>query len=85
MKHASASTVAVLEPWLDKLRTVDGLHERRPGVFYFKGRAFVHFHEGNGAIAADIRRDEEFERFDITRVKERDQFVRLVLRFVKTK
>jgi hypothetical protein len=45
MKHASESTLEGLTPLLERLRSFDALIERRPGVFYRKNKAFLHFHE----------------------------------------
>jgi len=39
-----------------------GLLERRPGVFYRKSRAFLHFHEDESGLYADVRLADAFER-----------------------
>ena len=63
MKHAGAATLARLGPLLTRLRSIEGLVERRPGIFYLRGRAFLHFHEEPAGVFADIRLDgEEFRR-----------------------
>jgi len=44
-----------LEPLLAQLRTIEGLVERRPGVFYHRSRAFLHFDEDPAGVFADVR------------------------------
>jgi hypothetical protein len=68
MKHAGATTLDQLEPLLARLRALHGLKEKSRGVFYWKSRAFLHFHEDDKGIFADMR-DEggfNFDRFDVT-------------------
>jgi hypothetical protein len=68
MKHASAATLDVLEPLLVELRAVPGLVEKSRGVFYRKGRAFLHFHEDPKGLFGDIRDADgrDFDRIDVT-------------------
>lgn len=68
MKHASAAALDTLEPLLAHLRTLAGLTERSRGVFYRRGRAFLHFHEDPKGLFADLRDPGglDFERFDVT-------------------
>jgi hypothetical protein len=42
------------------------LRERRPGVFYLKSRAFLHFHDDPSGIFADVRLADEFVRLPVT-------------------
>ncbi|MBX3483502.1 hypothetical protein [Phenylobacterium sp.] len=67
MKHASAATLDLLEPLLGDIRAL-GLRETSRGVFYRKGRAFLHFHEDPKGLFADVRDTDgrDFERFDVT-------------------
>jgi len=49
------STLEVLAPILDVLRTHPALQEVRLATFDLNGRGFVHFHEeGPGAVFADV-------------------------------
>jgi hypothetical protein len=70
MRHAGPDALARLAPLLAELRTINGLRERSPGVFYRGSRAFLHFHEGPAGDFADVRLDADFERF---RVNEPDE------------
>ena len=68
MKHAGAASLDRLELVLAELRSLPGLRERSRGVFYRKGRAFLHFHEDPEGLFADIRQavGDDFERIDVT-------------------
>src|ERR1700728_3260770 len=44
MRHATPQDLERIAPLLHDLRTLDGLTERTPGVFYRRSRAFLHFH-----------------------------------------
>ncbi len=68
MKHAGAEALARLAPLLACLRGTPGLTEKRPGLFYIRSRAALHFHEDPAGLFADLRRpgDPNFERLDVT-------------------
>ena len=68
MKHASPASLARLEGLLAGLRAIEGLNEKKPGIFYRKSRAFLHFHEDPAGLFADMRDQAgfDFDRFDIT-------------------
>ena len=80
MKHAGPAAIRTLKPMLGDLRTLDGLIEKKPGVFYRRGRAFLHFHEDPVGLFADVRLagDGDFERFRVSTTNERKRFVALV-------
>jgi hypothetical protein len=62
MRHATSERLQEIEPLLERLRSVPGLVEKKPGVFYRKSKAFLHFHEDPSGLHADVRLEEEFER-----------------------
>ena len=66
MKHAGQATLDELEPLLRDLRKLDGLKEKKRGVFYRKSRAFLHFHEDPAGLFADVRLAADFERHPVT-------------------
>ncbi len=68
MRHAGPTALDTLEPLLEKLRDLDGIAERKRGVFYRKSRAFLHFHEDDAGLFCDIRlsANADFERFQVT-------------------
>lgn len=55
MGRCKYELLAPLEPALDAIRKIEGLVEKKPGIFYFKSKGFMHFHESDGKIWADIR------------------------------
>lgn len=66
MKHAGAAALDQLEPLLAAIRLLPGLTEKGRGVFYRRGRAFLHFHEDAAGLFADVRlTGAEFERFRV--------------------
>ncbi|WP_431151325.1 hypothetical protein [Acidovorax facilis] len=66
MKHAGVEALKRIEPLLAQVRAFSALVERRPGVFYLRSRAFLHFHEDSTGIFADVRIHDSFERFDVS-------------------
>ncbi|MBU1377804.1 MAG: hypothetical protein KKE02_03950 [Alphaproteobacteria bacterium] len=68
MKHASPAVLDAIAPLLAEVRGVPGLVERSRGVFYRKGRAFLHFHEDPKGIFADVRDSDgrDFERIEVS-------------------
>jgi hypothetical protein len=75
MKHVSASGLDQLDDLLRELRGVDGLKEKKRGVFYRGSRAFLHFHEDPSGLYADVRIDAEFERMRVTTKAERKRLL----------
>jgi hypothetical protein len=68
VRHARPQDLDRLEGLLTELRTLPGLVEKKRGIFYRKGRAFLHFHEDPKGMFADIGGppNGEFERIDVT-------------------
>jgi hypothetical protein len=66
MKHAGAQTLAQLEPLLVELRSLAGLVERKPGTFYLRSSAFLHFHEDPAGMFVDVKlHGSSFERLPL--------------------
>ncbi len=55
MKHAGSNTLAALDSLLRKVREQALLVERTPGSFYWKSKAYLHFHEDPAGIYADVK------------------------------
>jgi hypothetical protein len=66
MKHAGPSTLARILPLLEELRARPALREHRPGVFYLRSRAFLHFHDDPTGVFADVRLADEIVRLPVT-------------------
>lgn len=72
MKHATEETLLKYKSLLSKIRAIDGLKEKKPGIYYVKSKAFLHFHEDSGGLFADVRlTPPEFDRLPAT--TKRDQ------------
>ena len=79
MRHAGAATLERLEPLLAEIRALGGgLVERKRGIWYRRGRAFLHLHEDGDGAFADLRTGVDFERFRVETRAERLAFVRRV-------
>jgi hypothetical protein len=65
VKHAGAGALDTLDDLLNSLRARSTLVEKRPGIFYVRGRAFLHFHEDRAGLFADLRRAGDWQRLPI--------------------
>lgn len=65
MKHAGPAALASVADLLTAARA-SGAKEPRPGVFYRKGRAWLHFHEDPAGLFADLRIDAEWRRLCVS-------------------
>lgn len=80
MKHAGDEALDLLEPLLGEVRALEGLVERKRGVFYLRSRAFLHFHEDPAGLFADLRGGGDFERHRVSTAGERRAFLRALQR-----
>lgn len=78
MKHAGPEALERLAPLIEKLRATAGLVEKKPGVFYRKSKAFLHFHEDPSGLYVDVRVSDAFERLRVETAKERAALLSLV-------
>ena len=67
MAHASPEALQPLQALLRQLREIKSLKEVRPGIFYSRGAAFLHFHDEGGSVAADLKKPggSGFDRFAV--------------------
>lgn len=56
MAHADDAALTRLLPLLRQLREIKGLREMKPGISYMKGSAFLHFHDEDGALVANLKK-----------------------------
>jgi hypothetical protein len=82
MKHATPETLKQIGSLLGALRKLPKAVERRPGVFYVKGKAFLHFHEDPAGIFADIKIGNDWKRFAINAARSRSEFLKLATRIL---
>jgi hypothetical protein len=78
MRHAGAEALSTIEDVLASIRTFDVLTERKPGIFYRKSVAFLHFHEDPAGMFADVKLGRRFERFAVNTREERDLMLGIV-------
>ena len=56
MARAEAEALQKLLPVLRQLREIKGVQETKPGIFYARRDAFIHFHDEGGALFADLKK-----------------------------
>jgi hypothetical protein len=56
MAHAEPQALEPLQALLRQLRDIKGLKEVKPGIFYLRGAAFLHFHDDAGTVVADLKK-----------------------------
>jgi hypothetical protein len=78
VKHAGEDALNRLEPLLSELRMVQGLVEKKRGIFYRKSAAFLHFHEDPAGLYADVRLGTEFDRYRVETDSERSRLVAMI-------
>jgi len=83
MKHATPEAIARIEPLLKRVRCIEGLKEKRPGIYYYKSSAFLHFHEDEDEIFADIKIEPPvFERLPVTTKHQQNILVKWIRDFI---
>jgi hypothetical protein len=75
VRHARPDDLAPLADLLSALRDLDGLTEKKPGTFYRRSNAFLHFHVDPAGLFADLKLDGEFQRFRVTTKREQAQLL----------
>ncbi len=86
MKHADAATLAHFEPLLARLRNLNGIVERKLGIFYFRSTAFLHFHEDPQGLFADVKLNgPDFTRLPVNTAAQQDALVKLTTRALAKK
>jgi len=73
VKHAGAEALGVLSELLQKLRNRTELVERRPGIFYVKSKAFLHFHEDRAGLFADLRQGDDWLRLAVNDLDDQER------------
>jgi len=77
MKHASHASLYRLAPLLEQLRAITGLIERTPGSFYRRSAGFLHFHEDQAGLFADVKLNlVSFERLPVNTRAEQSALLR---------
>jgi len=55
MAHCPSEEIKDLEKVFQSIRCLDGIKEKKYGIFYLKSKAFLHFHKKDDDRWADIR------------------------------
>jgi hypothetical protein len=78
MRHARDEALDGLEPLLARLRRIEGLSEKKRGIFYRGSKAFLHFHEDPAGLFADIRCADgrDFDRLQVDDAEAREALVK---------
>ncbi len=77
MAHAGPESLATLQETIRQLRAIPQLREKTPGTFHLVGQAFVHFHETEGRLHADLRKASGtgFDRYPVDTSPEQRKFI----------
>ena len=78
MRHARAAALEALNDLLESLRSRTDLTERRLGIFYVSGKAFLHFHEDPAGLFADLRFANDWQRFPVNSPGERAELLAVI-------
>ena len=65
MKHADVRALEAVSDLIENLRRRSVLVEKRLGIFYIKGQAFLHFHKDPAGLFADLRQGDDWQRFPV--------------------
>src|SRR5258705_3814829 len=85
MRHATPVALEKLGGVLKEIRKHEELQEKRRGVFYHQGRAFLHFHEDPAGLFADARlTDDDFQRFAVNTAVERNALTKRISAFLNS-
>ena len=75
MKHADVRALEAVSDLIENLRRRSNLVEKKLGIFYTNGRAFLHFHKDSAGLFADLREGDEWHRYP---VNDPDECMRLL-------
>ncbi len=75
MRHAGDADLDPIEPVLAALRRLEGLEERKRGIFYRGRTAFLHFHADPAGLFADLKMGGGWRRLRVVTRTERARLV----------
>lgn len=77
MAHAGLEALAKLQELIRQLRAVPQVREKQPGTFHLVGQPFVHFHDSDGKLHADLRKlsGTGFDRYAVDTSPEQRKFI----------
>lgn len=80
MKHASSETIKSIEQYLVNIRKLKNLKEKKEGTFYKKSSAFLHFHEDKELLFADLKINNQWQRFSLNNQHEWDNLISHIIK-----
>jgi len=75
MKHAGKASLDSIAGLLSEVGSRTELTEKKPGIFYRKSKAFLHFHEGPAGMFADVKTGRGFERLPVNTPEQREELL----------
>jgi hypothetical protein len=69
------STLSLIEPLLEVLRSKAALREVRPTKFHLDGSDFLHFHGEDAGVVADVRLSRSFVRMPVSTPAEQSELL----------
>ena len=78
MRHARPEDLDRIDGLLAQLRMLDGMREKKRGLFYIKSRSFLHFHEDPAGMFADLGLGADFARHRVSTATEQKAFMKIV-------
>jgi hypothetical protein len=84
MKHAGEQALRQLSDLLEQVRQRQGLDEKKLGIFYRNSKSFLHFHEDPAGLFADMSTGDDFDRYPVNTLKERQVLLAAIDRTLKT-
>jgi hypothetical protein len=84
MKHATGAALEGLSELLDKIRLIEGLKEKKLGIFYRKSKSFLHFHEDPAGLFADLSVGAGFDRYPVNTGRDWEVLLSAIDRAIKT-
>jgi hypothetical protein len=83
MKHAGSESLGLVADLLAAIRSRNVLTEKKPGIFYRKGQAFLHFHEDKAGMFMDVRDGADWLRLAATGPGAQEKCLRAVDRVLR--
>ncbi len=65
MAHAKTDDLKDLSRLLENIRTCEGLKEKSPGCFYYKGKGILHFHVKQGRRYAHVSDGKQWHEVEL--------------------
>ncbi len=79
MKHAQEDILDKFVIQINKIRYMTNLKEKKKGVFYKKSSAFLHFHQDNDLLFADLKIEKNWVRFKTEKNHEWELLLKQIL------